>query len=119
MPNHQGPLQRVLGSTPISQLLWQHWDAFDECLQDVGDWLANARTLTIVLSQSSEVLALEPDGKSFGIFARVMRRIVHADEIDLQFPGENGARAVPIALVVVESADKIGSVEERWSASSA
>jgi hypothetical protein len=32
----------------------------------------------------------------------------------LQFPGENGARPVPIALVVVESADKIGVEEQRW-----
>lgn len=94
-----------------------NWDAFDECLHDLGDWMTHAETLTIVLSESAELLSLEKTEDAFEIFARVMRRHVRPDAGDFGSPGENLARPVPIGLVIVETADKIATVAQRWSTS--
>jgi len=94
-----------------------NWDAFDECLHDLGDWMTSAETLTIVLAESSELLSSETNGDSFEIFAQIMQRHVRTIAADLEYPGENLARPVPIGLVLVESAGAIATVVQRWSTS--
>lgn len=94
-----------------------NWDAFDECLHDLGDWMTNAETLTIVLAQSAELLSLEKTGDPFEIFARAMRRNVRPASGSFESPGGNLARHVPIGLVLVETADKIATVVQRWPTS--
>jgi RNAse (barnase) inhibitor barstar len=92
-----------------------NWDAFDECLQDLGEWMIAAKTLTIVLTESSEVLSLEQDDRSFEIFRRIMRQTIQPNFGELEFPGQNSSPRVPIALVLVESADKVAAVTGRWA----
>lgn len=94
-----------------------NWDAFDECLQDLGEWMIVAKTLTIVVVESSEVLSLDEEEGSFEIFARIMRRNVQPDAGEPELAGEGFSPRVPIALVLVESADRIAAVAARWSRS--
>lgn len=92
-----------------------NWDAFDECLHDLGEWMTNVGTLTVVIAESSEVLSLEKSRPEFEIFARVMLRNLEPDALDLEYPGQNYSRRVPISLVLVESADKLSDVVHKWT----
>lgn len=94
-----------------------NWDAFDECLHDVGEWMIEAKSLTVVISESSMLLTDEESESEFHVFARIMRRVVRFDAAESEWLGQNFAHFVPLSLVLIESADKIEGVSNRWTSS--
>lgn len=94
-----------------------NWDAFDECLRDLGEWMIDAETLTIVVVESSELLSLETQEGSFDVFARIMRRNVQQELGILDDRGENYEPPIPIALVLADKASNLRAVAHRWTPS--
>ncbi|UYN83847.1 MAG: barstar family protein [Microcella sp.] len=91
-----------------------NWDAFDECMRDLGEWMIGTKTLTIVIVESTELLSIDRENGPFDTFARIIQRNVQESAAGREDHGENYQQPIPLAVVLVDSADKIVSVAARW-----